>query len=72
MDALNLIGQGDISQLAFEEIYKIYRNYSQTFAKRPRGERTSITNKATSGVSRVEISNLLSNMKEDIIIHMAT
>lgn len=37
MDTLNLIQEGgDIYQLSFEDIYKVYKNYSRTFTKRPR------------------------------------
>lgn len=72
MDALNLIGGGDSSKGTFEEILKVCRNYSRTLFKKLRGERSSITSKSYNGVSRVEISNLLSNMKQDIINHLTT
>lgn len=72
MDALNIIRGGDISQMKFEKICKICRNYLGTFTKRPRDNRTSILGKSSTGVSKVELSNLLSNMKEDIINHLAT
>lgn len=72
MDSLNLIGQGDISQLPFSDICKAYGNYSNTFTKRPRGDRTSIIGKSSTRVSKIELRNLLSNMKEDIISHLAT
>lgn len=72
MDALNLIGEGDVSQLLFEAICRVCRNYSRSFTKRSRGERTSTIGKTSNGVSKVELSNLLSNMKEEIISHLAT
>jgi hypothetical protein len=70
MDALNLIGQGDIYQKPFEDICRVCRNYSRNFTKRPRGDKTSVLNKFSNGASKIEIRNLLSNIKEDIISHL--
>jgi len=72
MDALNLMGAGDISQLPFEDVCKVCRNYLRTFTKRTRGERASTIGKVSNLVSRVELSNPLTNMKEDIISHLAS
>lgn len=63
MDSLNIIGGGDISTGPFEDICKVFRNYSINLSRNPRGERSSITSKSSNGVSKVEISNLLYNMK---------
>lgn len=72
MDALDLIGVGYISQEPFEEIYKACRNYSRSFTERVKRDRTSSINKSITGVSKAELRNLLSNMKEDIISHLST
>jgi hypothetical protein len=72
MDALNLIGQEDISQKSFEEIFRVYRSHSRNSTKRPREDKTFVLNKSSNRASKIEINNLLSNMKEDIIIHLET
>lgn len=70
-DTLNLIG-GDNSKGPFDDILKVYRNYSRTLSKKPSGDILSIMIKSSNGVSKFEINNLLSNMKHDIISHLVT
>lgn len=71
MYAINLIVRGDVSQLP-EEICRVYKNYSRTFTKKPRGKRTSTIGKSSTRVSKIDLSNFFSNMKEDIINHLST
>jgi hypothetical protein len=72
MDALNLIGEGYIPQEPFDDIFKACSKYSRSFTKKVRGDKTSSTSKTSNGVSRVELSYLLENIKEYIIIHLDT
>ena len=55
----NLMGKGDISHLTYLEICNL--------CKRPRDSISRVNKSATSGVSRVDISNLLDNFKIDIL-----
>lgn len=70
IDALNLIDGGDITQVTFDYTCKLARNYSSSTLRKDKGSR--LLPKKTIGVSRVEPSNLLYNMKEDIIGHLET
>ena len=59
IDVINLMGKGDISHLTYPEICNL--------CKRPRDSISRVNKSATSGVSRVDISNLLDNFKIDIL-----
>lgn len=72
IDALNLMGGGDITQSTFDDIFKLARNFFRATPKKDRSSRFLPTTKTSTGVSRVELTNLLSNMKGDIISHLET
>ena len=70
MDALNLIGKGDISKLSFDDIYDICRNYSQSH-RSIRGHTSKFSTMGnTSGVSKCELGSLLEDLKIDLLNHM--
>jgi hypothetical protein len=50
LDALNLMGAGDISHLPFPKIVELCKKYSRGKAKRGRGQRDTMT-KATKSIS---------------------
>ena len=70
MDALNLIGKGDISKLSFDDICDICRNYSRSH-RSIRGHTSKFSTMGnTSGVSKCELGNLLEDLKTDLLNHM--
>lgn len=70
--ALDLIGGGDITQVPWEDIQKICLNYSCAIVKKGRGYQATVGKSSANGVSRMEISNFLSDFKQDFINNMAT
>ena len=73
MEALHLMDGGGVTQRTWNEIKEICQNYSRATMKKGRGLR-SIPHKTNggSGVSKMELSNLLSNFNKDIINDVAT
>jgi hypothetical protein len=68
---LNLMGEGDISQLPFANICDLCKRYSRSRAKYGKGIR-DVFPKVTKyvvggGVSRIELGNLLENFKTKIL-----
>ena len=64
IDTLNLMGSWDISILPFDDIEILCRKYSRSKAKDGKSVRDTRVNKSASGgVTRVEIGNLLENLK---------
>ncbi|KAH9313290.1 hypothetical protein KI387_028325 [Taxus chinensis] len=74
MDALDLIGAGDISKSTFEEICESCKNYSRATMKRIRSARSKggSTTKKIGEISKLEILNIFNNMKHEIVNEMAT
>ena len=68
MEALNLIADGDISKCSYDEITNIFKNYSSATIRMNKGLRGVVTqpSKATTKLSKMEIGNLLEDMREDI------
>ena len=64
---------GDVTQRTWNEIKEICQNYSRATMKKGRGLR-NLPHKTNGGfgVSKMELSNLLSNFKKDIINYVAT
>jgi hypothetical protein len=69
---LDLIGGGDITQVSWDDIKKICLNYSRAIVKKGRGYQATVGKSSANGVSRMDIPNLLSDFKQDIINNMAT
>ena len=71
VEILNLMTSGDVSHRSFEEITELCRKYSRSRAKvgRSVGEGASRTSRTTgtSGVTRIELGNLLENFNTDIL-----
>ena len=63
---------GDITQVPWDDINNICCYYSRAIVKKGRGHQATVVKSSTSGVSRMEITNLLSDFKQDIINNMAT
>ena len=70
MDALNLIGKGDISKMSFEDICDICRNYSQSHRSICGNSSKFSTMGNASGISKHEIGNFLEDLKTDLLNHM--
>ena len=72
LEALDLMVGSDVYQSSWDDLKKICFNYSRSEMKKGRGHQ-SLTNKGTNqGISKLEISNLLTNFKQDIINDVAT
>jgi hypothetical protein len=72
IDILNLMGSGDISSLPFEQIANLCRKYSRGKAKAGKSQRDSlskVTKSTTGSISKVEIGNLLENLKLNLWVH---
>jgi hypothetical protein len=70
MDALNLMGAGDISQMTSNDICELCKRYSRGITKsgkNPRDLVSRITNPSGGGVTRTEIGNMLDNFKTNIL-----
>ena len=70
---LDLMAGEDVTQRRWDEIKEICYNYSRATIKKGRGLR-SLPHKTNGGsrVSKMELSNLLSNIKQDIINDVTT
>ena len=69
MDALNLMGAGDISQMTYNDICELCRRYSRGITKSGKSPRDLVSRitKPSGGVTRTEIGNMLDNFKTDIL-----
>ena len=70
MDALNLMGAGDISQMTYNDICELCELYSRGITKSgksPRDLVSRVTKPSGGGVTRTEIGNMLDNFKTDIL-----
>jgi hypothetical protein len=70
LEALNLMGVGDISHLPFPKIAELCKKYSRGKAKRGIGQRDNVTRSTKSisnGVTKIELGNLLESFKTDIM-----
>jgi hypothetical protein len=70
MDALNLMGAGDISQMTYNDICELCKRYSRGITKSgksPRDLVSRVTKPSGGGVTRTEIGNMLDNFKTDIL-----
>ena len=73
MEALDLMAGGDVTQKTWNDIKEICQNYSRATMKKGRGLR-SLPHKTNggSGASKMELSNLLFDFKQDIINDVTT
>jgi hypothetical protein len=70
LDALNLMGARDVSQLAFPKVVGLCKKYSRGKAKTSRGQREILakaTKSASSGVTRSELGQLFEDFKTDLM-----
>jgi hypothetical protein len=70
LEALNLMGAGDISHLPFPKIAELCKKYSRGKAKREIGQRdivTKSTKSISNGVTKTELGNLFERFKTDIM-----
>jgi hypothetical protein len=70
LEALNLMGVGDISHLPFPKIAELCKKYSRGKAKRGIGQRdivTKSTKSISNGVTKTELGNLFESFKTDIM-----
>lgn len=69
MDTLNLLANGDIFQLQYNQIKKIFKNYSRAIVKKNQGVWIFIPHPSkpiTLSISRYELGSMLDDMKADI------
>ena len=67
LEALDLMAGDDVYQASWYDLKKICQNYSRSTMKKVRGPCSTVTKGISQGISKLEISNLLSNFKQDII-----
>ena len=72
LEALDLMTSGDVYQASYYDLKKICQNYSRSTMKKGRGHRSKVTKGINQGISKLKISNLLSDFKQDIINDVAT
>lgn len=75
LDMLNLLGKGDISQVPFTKIMKLYLRFSRGSSKGRSTIRyfsTQIQKSTSGGVTEVEIENLFEILKTDILSTLST
>lgn len=63
LEALDLMAGGDIYQSSWDDLKKIYLNYSMSTVTKGKGYRSRATKGASQGISKLEISNLLLDFK---------
>jgi len=75
LDVLNLMGVGDVSQLPYNTICELCKQYSRDNNKQGRGSweiLSRISKPLGSAVTPVEIGNLLDNFKTDILSSLSS
>ena len=72
LEALDLMASGDVYQASWDDFKKICQNYSRSTMKKGQGPRSTVTKGINQGISKLEISNPLSDFKQDIINDVAT
>ena len=71
---LNLITHGDISQLTYDEIHKIFKNYSRNSSRKGKSIRNSIRQldkSTTPTISRSKLGTMLEDMNNKILHSLA-
>ena len=63
LEALDLMVSGDVYQYSWDDLKKIYFNYSRSAMKKGRGNWSLNTKGTSQGISKLEISNLLIDFK---------
>ena len=63
LEALDLMAGGDVYQSTWDDLKKICFNYSRSAMKKGRGHRSLTTKGTGQGISKLEISNLLTYFK---------
>jgi hypothetical protein len=75
LEALNLMGAGDISHLPFPKIAELCKKYSRGKTKRGIGQRDNVTRSTKSisnGVTKTELGNMFESFKTDIMSTFGT
>ena len=72
LEALDLMAGSDVYQASWDDLKKIYQNYSRSTMKKGRGSRSIATKGISQGITKLEISNLLSDFKQDIMNDVST
>lgn len=72
IESLDLMSGGDITQRSWKDIKRIYIFYSRAIVKNERGIRSVPSKINGSRVEKVDLSNLVSNFKQNIINNVAT
>ena len=72
LEALELMIGSDVYQASWDDLKIIFQNYSRSTMKKGWGPRSIATKGISQGITKLEISNLLSNFKQDIMNDVAT
>ena len=72
LEALNLMASGDVYQASWDDLKKIYQNYSSSTMKKGWGLCSIATKGISQGITKLEISNLWLDLKKDIMNDVAT
>ena len=72
LEALNLMAGGDVYQSSWDDLKKIYQNYSRSTMKKGQGPHFIATKGISQGIRKIEISKLLSGFKQEIMNDVAT
>ena len=59
LEALDLMASGDVYQSSWDDLKKIYLNYSRSTVKKGKGYQSTVTKGISEGISKHAISNLL-------------
>jgi hypothetical protein len=75
MDALNLMGARDISQMTYDDICELCKRYSRAITKSRKGPQDlalRVTKPSGGGVTKIEIGNMLDNFKTHILSSLSS
>ena len=72
LEALDLMASGDVYQASWDDLKKICQNYSRSTMKKGRGPCSIATKGISQSMTKLEISNLFLDFKQDIMNDVAT
>ena len=72
LEVLDLMAGGDVYQASWDDLKTVCQNYSRSTMKKGRGPHSIAIKGISQDIMKIEISNLLSNSKQDIMNDVAT
>lgn len=67
METLNMLSGGDIYQLSYDDIKKIFRNHSRATRSKGRASQTLFSYSSTNNSIKSEIGNMLEHLKSEML-----